>query len=316
MPLSSIAQGLGLVEAAVLASRLPTALTIEPPPVELLRGGISRLEALATTDPTALDGFDSRDGQSRQSLLRQAARALAADDDVLRGRIRQLIEALTTEPPSVGSQDVDASRMVRHLSVEAPQAARAPYTVTDLERPAPRFDVDLEPVELPEVSVLQVAVDRPDLTVSIVGASADDNLWLRVFKGGVRRPVLLALAPFKASRFGPCVATALLPADVETVDLRADITVDPAQAWQLPTTRRRRAAVTTGRQAARLERRGDGEAAEARWIACSARWHELDDERRAALARSYASTADRRFIGSLPPRPEFEPFVMDTLPDR
>lgn len=316
-PLDAVAFGLGLLEAATLAAALPPALELDPAPVDLLRSGMAQLGEHAGLDDAGVARLPEH---SRRVLYRvlsgvraafpgldvdSAAEIVMLHDLLHRfdDELRRAVHPVSSAAVAPASRSLEAAELPADLGVVAER------------RDAVVPDVDLHPVELPDVDVVRAFVDGSELTVSLLGATNLDELWLRVFRAGAQSPTLVALAPFEASTFGPSVATALLPANVDPASLRADITVDPAAAWQPGGIRQLRRAVNTGREAAQLDRMQSRDDARATWDDCAEQWNALGDRRRAAIARLAAEGTGPRRPSSRPTGMGIPAFALDRLRD-
>lgn len=248
--------------------------------------GADTLLTLAADRSLELEDF--RLEQELSAAIRRAARIL--DDEVLVRRLGRLLRDL--------DEGVFRSR--------PPVAAMATPSMAPPPRARRRAEPTGPPVEIegpPSASARQVAPTE----IEVHAADGRDDQWARVFRRSDR--LLLALAPLR-SRRGASEALLVIPTGFAPADLLVDITDDPAAARPSADLAVVRAAVAAGREACRLERTRDDQAAARRWTESAEAWEAVGSPERAETARRYSygdrwgpRTQPRRGRGALPQTP-------------
>ena len=285
---SALARAAAALEAASLIGDLDPRLRVDHQPAVLWRVVVNLL------------GTMPRSPAQFRAPLGLAAERAAPVDPLLSRQLDRL--ALAAEPKEYFAA-AEAMTLTAPSAPPAPMAKRAARSARR-ERPdvnveiAPDFDLALSTATLAD-GVLRVGV---------TGArSAHTPLYLRVFDGW-SRPVPLAIVPFAPTRFDSASATAVVPRKVDRRKLAVEVTDQPDTPLMTPSIRNLMRAVRIGRDASRHTRRGDTEAA-AEWQRDAAAWSAIGDDRRANLARSYASAGSVR-SGR---RPSAEPLLSDLV---
>lgn len=326
---SPLGIAIGLAEAAGLADTLGQSLGPQPDAPSLTDAAMRHLQQWQpnrSTGPTGrggnpaeawIDRLEPRHRQVLHDLLERLARRLRLQDvtvaealDTVIARLRRsgsrhpsgddlpdLPMAAGTAPAmrsvaeSAGAFDDDGVSAARLSDL-----AKLPSRVFPIAMPAaakldaPRVLVD---PALERVQVTSTRVADGHLLVKGRG-QVDDEAWLRLFEPGVpagSAPILVAMAPLRATGIGRWAARILQPGDTDLRRALADLTPTPRDPWRSPPLRAAVAATDLGAAAARASRRGDPDAAD-RWDAVADAWTRAGDPNRAITATRLAEAAD------------------------
>ncbi|PLS74950.1 MAG: hypothetical protein CYG61_09950 [Actinobacteria bacterium] len=256
----------GLEGAAVAAIADPDMVVLAP----LTRSLASRsAAALLGLNDAGMLAFEAR--RAALELAAVIHKALPfVDSELVRRRLRSLEDDLRARRLFDGDPPVAAVAAAPAVARAAREEAR--------RRVAPGVPTDAAP----DVAAVLRAATEIDVRVS----DGQSGRWARVF----RRRDLLLLATAPVERMGPAWRELLVvPAGHRPEELFVDVTDRPETARPSPTLASVRSAVATGREACRLERLGDTDAASMTWASCGDGWSTVGSPERAETARRYAA---------------------------